>query len=241
MPVKKFRLFAGPNGSGKTTLINEISKQFDIGYFINADMMESELTQKGSLFCAKYFPGELTQEQWLAYIRLPEINIRFDSLLFDGISIEKNYLISRQQINSYHASIIAEFFRENLLLSNSTFSFETVMSHPSKIDFLKRAKKASFKTYLYFISTQDPEINKRRVKNRVRIGGHDVWDQKVEDRYYRSLDLLYEGFVIADRAFVIDTSEEDTSVILEKKEGNILVYPDIIPEWVGKYLLDKLS
>ena len=56
----------------------------------------------------------------------------------------------------------------------STFSFETVMSHHSKVSFLKEVKQAGFKTYLYFICTQDPEINQKRVLNRVSKGGHSV-------------------------------------------------------------------
>ena len=39
-------MFAGPNGSGKSTLIKEISKEFNVGYFINADQIEAALNSK---------------------------------------------------------------------------------------------------------------------------------------------------------------------------------------------------
>lgn len=45
-----------------------------------------------------------------------------------------------------------------------------------------------FKSYLYFICTKDLGINKQRVKNRISEGGHAVSDQKIEQRYYRSLE-----------------------------------------------------
>jgi len=121
----------------------------------------------------------------------------------------------------------------------STFSFETVMSHHSKVSFLKEVKQAGFKTYLYFICTQDPEINQKRVLNRVSKGGHSVDEGKIESRYYRSLDLLYEAFNTADRAFVIDSTNQKRNVVLEKKADEIYFQNQNIPEWIARYLIDK--
>lgn len=104
------------------------------------------------------------------------------------------------------------------------------MSHSSKISFLREAKESGVKTYLYFICTQDPEINKQRVKNRVTEGGHDVLTQKIEDRYYKSLDLLYSAFSVVDRAFIIDNSADNRKVIIEKMEDEVLIYEDVVPE-----------
>jgi predicted ABC-type ATPase len=40
----------------------------------------------------------------------------------------------------YDAAIVADFIRLELLAQNNTFTFETVLSHPSKLDFLKNAR-----------------------------------------------------------------------------------------------------
>lgn len=61
-----------------------------------------------------------------------------------------------------------------MLDSDSSFSFESVFSHPSKIDELINAKRKQYKIYLYFIATEAPSINTERVSNRVQLGGHDV-------------------------------------------------------------------
>lgn len=37
---KRMRIFAGPNGSGKSTLFSEFKKNYDPGYFVNADELE---------------------------------------------------------------------------------------------------------------------------------------------------------------------------------------------------------
>ncbi len=37
---KRIRIFAGPNGSGKSTLFSEFKKNYNPGYFVNADELE---------------------------------------------------------------------------------------------------------------------------------------------------------------------------------------------------------
>lgn len=48
---KKIRIFAGPNGSGKTTLFNRIKEHYhyNIGIFVNADSIESQIKSSGKL------------------------------------------------------------------------------------------------------------------------------------------------------------------------------------------------
>lgn len=62
---------------------------------------------------------------------------------------------------------------------------------------------------------------------------------KIEKRYYRSLNLLYQAFNIADRAFLLDSSNQKRNLILEKKANQIYLHEQIVPEWVAHYLLDK--
>ncbi len=56
------------------------------------------------------------------------------------------------------------------------------MTHPSKLDFLREARIAGFRTYLYFVATEDPEINIGRVRARVQKNGHDVAHDKIISR-----------------------------------------------------------
>lgn len=49
MQQPRLRIFAGPNGSGKSTLFDSFSKKYNTGYFLNADLIEEELTKKGFL------------------------------------------------------------------------------------------------------------------------------------------------------------------------------------------------
>lgn len=86
------------------------------------------------------------------------------------------------QAYCYEAAAISDFIRQQLLLSGRSFSFETVMSHPSTVDFIRNASSRGFKVYLYFVSTASVAINVDRVKQRVAKGGHDVPEPKIRAR-----------------------------------------------------------
>ena len=47
MASKRLRIFAGPNGSGKSTIFAYIDKKIGCPYFVNADEISKDLTQKG--------------------------------------------------------------------------------------------------------------------------------------------------------------------------------------------------
>lgn len=56
------------------------------------------------------------------------------------------------------------------------------MSSEDKIDVLKLARATGFKNYLYYIATDDPDINIQRVDNRIHTGGHAVPVEKIRQR-----------------------------------------------------------
>jgi predicted ABC-type ATPase len=119
------------------------------------------------------------------------------------------------------------------------------ISHSSNLDIMRRAADAGYKVYLYFVSTESPEINKYRVALRVKKGGHDVPEDKIESRYYRSLSLLKEASEIAYQTFFFDNSIENEPFKLvahfkivdgEKKWDEIEEAK--ISNWFKKYYLN---
>lgn len=151
-------------------------------------------------------------------------------------------MVDSGEINAYIAAAIAGFLREELLRLRISFTFETVMSSPDKVDLMRRAREAGFRVYLYYIATADPEINSSRVQSRVNSGGHDVPEDKIVSRYYRSLDLLYDAIRNSNRAYVFDNStEEKEKVWLAEMTdgGQLTLNSDEVPEWFGRYVIDK--
>lgn len=132
-----------------------------------------------------------------------------------------------------------ESIRNQLLSLGETFAFETVGTRREKLEFLHRARNAGYRITVIFVTTNNPEINIRRVKKRVEMGGHDVPVEKIRSRYALSMSLIHEYIDIADEARVIDNSVRPVLVFSKcGEECRILRNPDVIP-WVGKLLFSR--
>ena len=238
-PVHRMRVFAGPNGSGKSTIIGEIQKQVRTGAYINADEIEKKCKQQKFLNLADHRLTSTTAH-FTEYLQQSSLLIKAQK---EGYNIDlffrDNIIVIGHDTNSYEAALIADYLRRLLIKKGETFSFETVMSHSSKLETLQDADAAGFKNYLYYISTEDPSINKGRVATRVLKGGHNVPPDKIEDRYFRSNELLIQMIPYCHRCFVFDNSGTEYKLIVEVVDGEeIIVHTDdIIPLWVDKYLL----
>jgi predicted ABC-type ATPase len=137
-------------------------------------------------------------------------------------------------------SAIADFLHEQLIESHISFSFETVMSHPRKIEVLEEALANGFRNYLYFVATEDPAINISRVQIRVREGGHDVPHEKIRSRYYRTLDSLIAAIRVTNRAYIYDNSGAQATLIAEITDGKDMeIRNSNVPVWFRKYVLEK--
>ncbi len=166
-----------------------------------------------------------------------------DEFVYEKLKLTANRLYYQgKDLNSYIAADIAAFIRQQLLDQGISFSFETVFSHPSKIALIERAKKLGYRVYLYFVATEDPDININRVYNRVILKGHEVSPQKIKDRYYRSLDLLLDAVKLSNRAYLFDNSGKYYELIAEISNGKNVEILDIdkeLPEWFIQYVYLK--
>jgi predicted ABC-type ATPase len=61
--------------------------------------------------------------------------------------------------------------------------FETVLSAPDKVEFIQRAKQKGYFTRLFFIGTDNPQINASRVTQRV-LGWNCAYLAPLVDRLY---------------------------------------------------------
>ncbi len=95
--------------------------------------------------------------------------------------LAKQLYPNQPEQHSYEAAKIAETMRMQLLQQGRTFCFETVFSHPSKIDFVAQAKVMGYQIVLVFIHLDLVSLNQARVAQRVSEGGHDVPEDKVRN------------------------------------------------------------
>ena len=125
--------------------------------------------------------------------------------------------------NAYiKAMQVAELTRINQVVLGNSFSFETVLSREEKLKFIKDAREASnYDITVIYVVTSDFNINLKRIAERVQQGGHDVPPDKVISRYKKSMDLMFDVIMSANKAMVFDNSSDKPKTIFEKTNINI--------------------
>lgn len=237
MAIPRFRLFAGPNGSGKSTLFNKLRAEGAIHteFYINADSIEKKIKENGN-FNFNAYGIKVSNKEFLTSIEKSGLYERSVADV-SKLEIKRGVLeikLNPHEINSYLSSFVAAYLTEKLIQNKISFCFETVMSHQSKIEIIKKAKKAGYKTYLYFVTTQNAELNKARVSMRVLQGGHAVDKQKITERYIRSLSLLPQAIGLVDKGYVIDNTES-FKLLCETSHGKATNIANDYPQWLTQY------
>lgn len=238
---QRFRMFAGPNGSGKTVLFDHLRSK---GYihteiYVSADRIEKDLRSFKKFFFSSY-RVKASESEFIEHIRSSGLFLRIpDKSFINKISFKSGNLIlnaNPSEINSYIASFVATYLCVKLFETKQSFCFETVLSHPSKINLIKLAKSAGYKTYLYFVYTDNFQLNIERIKLRVKDGGHDVDHKKIENRYFRSLNNFNEAALITHSTYLIDNSSA-YYLTAELNKGHVTYISDQFPEWFRKYFI----
>jgi len=239
-------MFAGPNGSGKSTLKSYLPAKL-LGVYLNPDEIEQEIRKRGFLNFTAY-DASTTTDEVISFFKASEFlkQAGFGDAVKQLAFANGRLDFGGVEANSYLASVVGDFLRQKLLAQKVSFTFETVMSHPGKVDILKQAQVAGFRTYLYFVATDDPAINVSRVRNRVALKGHDVPEDKIVTRYFRSLNLLFEAIRHTNRAYIFDNSGDSKSGrqtwLAEITDGKQLeLKTDKVPAWFKRSVLDKIK
>lgn len=242
----RVRIYAGPNGSGKSSLYKVISKEYISGLFVNADEIEKQLKTIGFIDLTE-FNLKTDVDQFENFKNLPSSLSLIKKAISEGFTIDviikDNFILNKpKSTNSYEAAFVASFIRYSLLNEKRNFTYETVMSDRFKLEEINYANQLGYKTYLYFICTDDFEKNIERVKNRVLKDGHDVDEEKIKSRYFKTLDNLADAIKLVHRAYIFDNSGNQYELISEIYQGTAFkFYTTSIPAWFEKYIYDKFE
>jgi predicted ABC-type ATPase len=242
--MSRLRVIAGPNGSGKSSVF-QIIKEFKekekiipIGPFVNSDLIEKAFRETGYISLKDFeitSPSPTIIQEYLAISSLKEPYE--PAIIKDLIVLENDQLkLAGSKSSPRIGMIVSDLIREELLRRQISFTMETVFSHQDKVLFMQRAKDAGYKVYLYFVSTENPEINIKRVEGRVAAGGHDVDPVKIVERYKRTMKNLLAAVKISYRAYIFDNSGESTVKIAEKDKDGTLYFEESVPEWILRFL-----
>ena len=103
---------------------------------------------------------------------------------------------------------------KDLLESGVDFAFETTLSTRSYVSFIKEAVLKDYKITLIFVYLKNVELAKKRVRERVTRGGHNIEDDVIERRYVAGLKNFFQLYMpICNLWMVVDNSAENFDLI----------------------------
>ena len=238
--TKRFRMVAGPNGSGKSTLADLLRREYAVNFYtmLNADDIFAEVSRTHAYLPALPVDGKSLRRYAHQSEYAPQTKDYFENgdifVVDDTIRFR-----TAEAINTYTVALLTNFLQSEHIVNGKSFSQETVFSHPSKVDALKSAEEAGYRTYLYFVSTSDIAINVARIASRVQSGGHSVPEEKVVARSMRTLENVGEALPFCSRAFFFDNSMLEMRFLAEYSKGSGFVsVSDNLPAWFETYVLN---
>ncbi len=115
---------------------------------------------------------------------------------------------------------------EGALKKGESFSFETTFSGKLWRSYLVKARKDGYRIVIYFVFVQSIELSLKRIRARVKMGGHDVPAKIVRRRFKRTFDNFIHLYMpLADEWYIVDnTNTKRTSVIAQSVNQKIQVF-----------------
>lgn len=104
--------------------------------------------------------------------------------------------LDSENITKYKVKAGKIFFKElvTYLALDKSFVIETTLSGKYLVKYIQKAKDLGFTVSLIYLFLENPTTNISRVKNRVLNGGHNVPQDDIIRRFYRSKDMFYSVY-----------------------------------------------
>jgi len=139
--------------------------------------------------------------------------------------------------HGYEAAKIAATVRDAKFDVRASFATETVFSHPSKVEMVRRAVNAGYKVTLHIIVIPE-DLAVARVADRVVNGGHSVPEDKIRERHHRLWAHVLDAIALATVTHIYDnTSARDPFRLLATYIAGHLTSEPKWPPWTPKELI----
>lgn len=129
---------------------------------------------------------------------------------------------------SYDAAVLAAEERDRRIAERRSFVAETVFSHESKLSLIDQARANGYVVILHVVIVPK-ELAVARVADRVRVGGHDVPEDKIRERYRRLWPLVVDAISRVDEAHVYENTT--TAAALRRVASFVRGRPLDEPSW----------
>lgn len=125
---------------------------------------------------------------------------------------------------------------KDLLRERRSFAVETTLSGQLHLQDVTRAKSEGWNAGVLYVGLTSASLAKKRVRERVLTGGHDVPADDISRRYERSLTNLALIYQVVDAVLVLDNSSSSTRMVLVANQGEVTFKALKLPTWVMRSL-----
>lgn len=163
----------------------------------------------------------------------------------DSIRINTDEIVSsfgdwKNSVDQIKAGKIAINLRNQCFKEGKSFNEETTLTGKTILKTIEKAKELGYKIHLYYVGVDNPEIAKKRVKNRVIKGGHNIPEEIIEKRYYESIQNLEKIISKCDSARIYDNTDVYKEIFYSKNDKIIKVNEEQ-PKWARKAIDEKIN
>lgn len=128
--------------------------------------------------------------------------------------------------------------------SRKNFAFESTLSARSFAPWLKRLKSKGYKVRIIFLFLPDPRLAIERVRQRVRLGGHDIPVPVIRRRYHAGIKNFFRLYMpLADQWRIYDNSDLLPKLVaIGRKDSpytRIIAVPEVWDEFLKGEKIDE--
>ncbi|MCI0488106.1 MAG: zeta toxin family protein [Blastocatellia bacterium] len=113
----------------------------------------------------------------------------------------------------------------------ASFAFESILASRSHARWIRRLRQQGYEFHLLFLWLQSPEIAIQRVRERVRLGGHDVPDEVIRRRYKLGMRYFFDFYQSLVKTWVVYDNSISSGPLLiadgEEKTVPTVYQPDL--------------
>jgi predicted ABC-type ATPase len=111
---------------------------------------------------------------------------------------------------------------ESCLESGVSFGLESTLSGTTHAKLLQRAKSHGYKIELHYLWIPSPALAIRRIRQRVKMGGHSIPPADVRRRFKRSLANFFRIYApLADSWTFRDNTRPSGGLLLDSKSSSL--------------------
>ena len=136
---------------------------------------------------------------------------------------------------------------ESAIDERKDFTFETTLGGNTMASLLEKASAAGIEVRIWYVGLESADLHIARVRSRVGLGGHDIPEAKVRERYARSRMNLIQLLPHLAELKVFDNTDEgdpqkgqapSPKLLLHMKWGKIVSSSNLslVPPWAKPIL-----